>query len=535
MTFQRFATRITAILVAALLGAACGAMPAAISTQAAPTEAVSAGVVATDGAPTPVPTATTRPTVEATPSPAPAVVLRDPPPAESLPDVTLEVELFYAERWMRVRQTVDLTNDSGEPWTEVVFNAPMNYISNAFFLDALNVTLGDVTTAVEPAYYDLTILHVVLPQTVEPGESIHIEMGYRVVIPPINKTSWPPVGTTGWTPEVIQAGDWVVALAPYAPGEGWQTVRYYPVGDPTYYPLVNYHMNLTTEEGIVVASGGPVHGVGGLPGLGEEGVWHFHTDRARGLAFIASDNYEVLIDESGEVPIYSVFYSEHADAGRTALEIARQSVELFTELYGPYPYDSLVVAENGFFGGMEYTALASITDYAYSTYTGSAPSLLHALVSHEIAHQWWYGSVGNNQAEEPWLDESLAFYSELLYFERYIPDETDWWWQKRVDQYSPAGAVNATIYEFEDSPSFILLTYGQAARFVRDLRALMDDEAFFAFLRDYYAAHAWSTVTATDYLAAIRAHTDEDITPLLEQYFSDLPADEPAETEEAAP
>jgi aminopeptidase N len=38
------------------------------------------------------------------------------------------------------------------------------------------------------------------------------------------------------------------------------------------------------------------------------------------------------------------------------------------------------------------------------------------VIAHEVAHQWWYGLVGNNQYREPWLDESFAQYShERLY------------------------------------------------------------------------------------------------------------------------
>src|SRR6185369_13020768 len=43
-----------------------------------------------------------------------------------VPNVTLDVELFYAERWMRVHQTVTLKNTSPDTWDEVVFNDPIN-------------------------------------------------------------------------------------------------------------------------------------------------------------------------------------------------------------------------------------------------------------------------------------------------------------------------------------------------------------------------------------------------------------------------
>ena len=454
------------------------------------------------------------------PSPTPTPSATPPPPldeaalAEALPQVTLDVELFYAERWMRVRQAVEIRNTSSEAWDEVVFQVPINYIPDAFYLDALTVTLGEmVQEGTSPLIGNGTVLRVPLPRAALPGEMLHIDMRYRVVIPPLPKTDWPPLGTTGWTPDLIQAGEWYPALVPYVEGEGWRMWRYHPVGDPTVYPLTDCTLIVHTEPEITVVSGGAQE-------QDEAGAWHFHLERARGVAFLASDRYEVATDEANGVAVASYYLPEHAAAGEAVLEIATQAIALFEELYGPYPYQSLTVAENGFFGGMEYTALATVTDYAYLIYPGEAPSLLHALVSHEVAHQWWYGAVGNDQVYEPWLDEALAFYSELLYFERYHSEATDWWWEERVYQYSPSGPVDATIYSYSDSRRFILSMYGQAAQFMRDLRALMGDEAFFAFLRDYYEAFRWRMVSADDFFAAVRRHTEADLSPLLAVYFA---------------
>src|SRR5690606_10170817 len=144
------------------------------------------------------------------------------------------------------------------------------------------------------------------------------------------------------------------------------------------------------------------------------------------------------------------------------------------------------------------------------------------LIAHETAHQWWYGAVGNHQAREPWLDESLAFYSELLYYENLHPDAVEWWWRARVDQYRPEGPVDASPRDYQNSGTSIVYTYGQAARFMRALRELIGDEAFFAFVSDYYMAHRWQMVSAADFFETLRRHTDEDYTELVEQYFDNL-------------
>ena len=33
------------------------------------------------------------------------------------------------------------------------------------------------------------------------------------------------------------------------------------------------------------------------------------------------------------------------------------------------------------------------------------------MTTHEVAHQWFYSLVGNDQAHDPWLDEVLATYA----------------------------------------------------------------------------------------------------------------------------
>lgn len=435
------------------------------------------------------------------------------PPVIDLPNVILDVELFYSDRWMRVYQVVDVPNETSDTWSEVVFSVPINYTPDAFALDSLKVTQGDTVQEGLPSLYGQeTMLHVPLPRPLQPGETVQIEIGYRVIFPPVAPTDWPPIGTTGWTENIIQAGEWYPSLVPYVNGVGWQTWRYHPVGDPTIYPLTTINLTVTTQENVVVASGGLLDA--------QDGVWRFQVNAARGIAFLASTSYKVTERDFSGISLSSYYLEEHAWAGEAALDIAENAIKLFSEIYGPYPYRSLTIAENGFFGGMEYSELISITDYCYHTYQGQPDSIMNVLVAHETAHQWWYGAVGNDQANEPWLDESLAFYGELLYFERYHPDYVDWWWEKRVDVYDPYGPVDATIYSYERSEYFIPSMYGQAARFVRDLRKIMGDEKFFAFLKDYYTTYRWKTVTAQDFVGTVREHYDGDLTPLLKAYFS---------------
>ena len=83
-----------------------------------------------------------------------------------------------------------------------------------------------------------------------------------------------------------------------------------------------------------------------------------------------------------------------------SLRAAERAVRALGKRLGPYDSTELdvVLLRNARFTGMEYPELV---------FSVPVPDV----VTHEVAHQWWYGLVGNNQAAEPWLDESFAQYS----------------------------------------------------------------------------------------------------------------------------
>jgi hypothetical protein len=87
---------------------------------------------------------------------------------------------------------------------------------------------------------------------------------------------------------------------------------------------------------------------------------------------------------------------------RAGLRVARRALRALSRRYGPYGSSELdVVLVRGGLGagvGMEYPELVFSIRAA-------------DVITHEVAHQWWYGLVGNNQYLEPWLDEAFAQYS----------------------------------------------------------------------------------------------------------------------------
>ena len=68
----------------------------------------------------------------------------------------------------------------------------------------------------------------------------------------------------------------------------------------------------------------------------------------------------------------------------------------------PYPWPAFTLALTpGMKGGIEYPG-----------HVMQGPSTNARTTPHEVAHQWFYALVGNNQGRDPWLDEGLATWAE---------------------------------------------------------------------------------------------------------------------------
>ena len=135
---------------------------------------------------------------------------------------------------------------------------------------------------------------------------------------------------------------------------------------------------------------------------GGERTLRVRSDQARDFALAVGRLREREVTVGG-VNV-RVQFGPRTGGVRGSLRAARQAVRALSKRLGPYGSSEIEVVllpeglSQGRFAGMEYPELVFTLP-------------IGEVVSHEVAHQWWYGLVGNNQFEEPWLDESFAQYS----------------------------------------------------------------------------------------------------------------------------
>ncbi len=450
-------------------------------------------------APQPSPTATETalpPTVVTLPPPQ----TDSPPQPLPRPNYILYVDLNFRAHTLAVGETVRYYNGTGETLSELVFSTQPNLWTGVFSL----ISLAQDGAPIVNYALDGQRLTVPLPTPLLPGKPTTLTLQFTLNLPPKGD------GLFGYDYNQINLADWYPFLVPYE--NGWLLNPPASFGEHLTYDSADIELNLKTEAEVIVAAPAPAEA---------NGEWtRYRLYGARAFALSASDEFLVAESAVGRTTIRSYYFQGYQAAAESALYSAKQAVALFEAKFAPYPYETLSIVEADIHDGQEYDGLTFVSSKFYGQYGGGAKNNLTTINVHEIAHQWWFGLVGDNQATQPWLDEALATYSEKIFYEYNYPKYGDWWQGFRVDYFGPSGYVDSSVYDHPTYRSYVNAVYLNGAYFLRDLRALMGDDAFFRFLKEYAARYARGRASTQDFFNLAREYTSKDLRFLIAQYFS---------------
>jgi len=450
--------------------------------------------------------------ISPSPTPTPQFNAYLPISGTALPRYTITATLDYEGHSLDVQERIDYANNTGETLRHIVLNVFPNHEAGVFALDDLSLEFGRGPVTTTHTLQGMA-LRVPLPRELAPEQVVTLLLDFSLNLPFIDPAADFTAGSLGWSERAVNVGHWYPALAPYVAGAGWYTFPYYPVGDPYVMEEADYEVQIWVPTGVTVVGSGSQEQDGNL--------WRYSVPQARSFAFAASDQYLSHSTEISGTTVTSYYFPEHEGAGVQVAEFAAEALEVYSDQFGVlYPYADYRVAEAEFAGGMEFSGLSFLGAVWYQTYPGGVRSQLIHLLVHEVSHQWWYGLVGSDQVREPWLDESLATFSGLLFYKLRYPDDDLWAWEFGVFDWQPTGRIDAPIYVFADQRSYMNAVYRRGAIFLSDLRQAVGRQEFYAFLQDYCQSQSHKLSTADDFFSILARHTNEDLSPLLEEYFT---------------
>lgn len=426
----------------------------------------------------------------------------------------MTVDLDVAAGRLDVVQQTTYVNDTAGPVPNLVFAVTPAY-RGAFTLKSASV--GGETAA---ATRNGTVLDVKLPAPLPAGASTTVQLAYAVVLPS------PGDNRFGRAGGILAIGNWYPVLFPYR--GRWLTHQYVPIGDAFVTETADYEVVLRPNARVVVASTGQVASRDGeARRIVARGV--------RDFALAVSDRYETASTVVDGVTLTAYYLPEHRAGAQLYLSTGAEFLHWASAKFGALPWSTLDIAETWSDDpnevGQEYPGLIYISSGATKG-GGGMGDYLSYLVAHEIAHQWFYGVVGDDQVREPWVDEAFATYlPERFYAENY-PRIAESRWARLVsraqDEASRIGArpIDGGVRDFADEGAYFAVVYRRGALFLEELRTRLGDAGFWRMLRSFVAANSGQIARGSELLATAQAASAEDLTPLFRRYFrnTDLPS-----------
>lgn len=368
------------------------------------------------------------------------------------------------------------------------------------FLDARTrraLPFGDPTLDTDP-----TTATVRLETPVGPGEAATFELEWRAVLPRLSQR-------TGYAGSFVFAGQWFPKVAKLERNGEWAQFAFHPQAE-FYANFGDYDVTVDVPPAHVVGASGTLVSTS----TGETKTVHYRAKDVHDFAWVAWPDFVDQTDVIEGVSVRLLAPPGHGHNATVTWDTLRVVLPWLNDWLGPYPLPTLTVvhppsiAEGA--GGMEYPGLITTGGGRLDGYLGTE---IERVVVHELAHQWFYGSLASNEYRYPFLDEGLTTYVENRAMARFSRSPfarlVRFWTELDQRAYSAAYGQDVPIASsgaaFPSYSHLAALAYTRAAALFESCsRAYGEpfDQAVRAYARKFRQAHP----TPEDLLATVAEH-----------------------------
>jgi hypothetical protein len=308
------------------------------------------------------------------------------------------------------------------------------------YIDGLEFKIGEeiLQWAYLPENEDICTVSLLDP--LRPGETIEITTPFNVKIP---KGIFSRLGHMGQSYQITQ---WYPKPAVYD-RDGWHKMPYLDQGE-FYSEYGTFDVYITLPQNYVVGSTGDiVNGEKEIDWLNNKvkiteniiddidytdmafpvssdttKTIHYHQEKVHDFAWFADKRYHVLKGElelphsKRKVTTWAMFTNNESDLWKNSIEYLNDATYFYSLWNGDYPYNHVTAVDGALSagGGMEYPNITVIGE-SYDDFG------LETVIMHEVGHNWFYGILGSNERDHPWMDEGLNSMNENRYIETKYP------------------------------------------------------------------------------------------------------------------
>ena len=428
-----------------------------------------------------------------------------------------------------------------------------------FHIEDVVVTYNGKTYKVPPVITD-TRMQVRLNSPVLPkGGKVSVKINFSFAIPAYGSDRMGRMYTGKGV--IYEIAQWYPRMCVYDDVEGWNTLPYMGAGE-FYCEYGNFDYYITAPSEMIVYGSGDLQNASqvlapqqikrlslaansdkpvyiikadeiGTPGMRpatkENVTWHFTMKNTRDVAWVASaalvwDAAKVKLPSGRKAIAMSAYPpgSAGSDAWSRSTEYLKRSVEIYSDHYFEYPWNS-AVSIGGSVTGMEYPGM-TFNDYREKT------AGLWFLISHEIGHSWYPMIVGTNERKYDWQDEGINTFinldaNEVFNKGEYAKDTL--FSQKDYFSYLDVSALPNRRYPLMIVPEAMgqgegerTQYYSKTAYGLKMLRyQVLGKERFDYAFRKYTEAWAFKHPTPYDFFRSMNNAAGEDLNWFWKEWF----------------
>lgn len=353
------------------------------------------------------------------------------------------------------------------------------------------------------------VLHCVeLAQKLEPEQFVELTFTCEVLIPDLE--SMYGVSRDG----DVQLPMFSLQLAMHDQN-GWDTAPLPENGDGRYGAAADYDLTIRVPESYILACNGNE-----LSRQTNDGIttYIYKAEKRRDIIVFACKDYVILERTIGGTAILGYFNKTVDGVTQQRMEYvmdcAAFSLEYFNSTFVEYPYDTLVVTNSAlgtnFSPNMEYSGLITIL-------FGSQQISMKTNTFHEVAHQWFYGLVGNDENQEPWLDEGFSEFAAGLCLDADGNTDFPYWELKDI---ASNGATDEKVNVSCDEASvYQWVIYDRGAMFLKTLMDIVGQEKLLSVLSNYCQKYSYGVATTENFLEILYEGTDVNISDIVAEFI----------------
>ncbi len=380
---------------------------------------------------------------------------------------------------------------------------------------------------------DMTVISVPLPEPLGPGESITLDIDFTSRMPEIfARTGWERKGSDSlffmvaqWFPKI---GVYEIPgqryLAEDAPSGKWSTHQFH-ANSEFYADFGTYDVTITTPDYYEIGASGVL-----IDEVIEDGKRkvHYRAEDVHDFAWTSSGDYLVFEDEWKHVKLRLMLQPEHKAQVERHFAAAKIGLEYFDKWVGPYPYSTLTLVDGmGGSNGMEYPTLITCgTAYLLPEWM----RFLELVTIHEFGHQYFYGLLASNEAEEAWLDEGINSYVEMRIMDEVYGEASagNLTWIKISDGNAQRlgyiankperGPIFKKSWEYNFNSDYGKASYSKPATVLKTLENYLGWDVMHKILQTYYQEWRFRHPTTQDFIDVAERVSGESLDWFFDQF-----------------